>query len=109
LSLQGVVSPSHLNHGRIGLVHVGGHARAPAKPHESRVYDGGGARDLLRASGSRIPCSDWGIRRGMRDVLQAEIWCAITTISPLFIAVLQLGTSSLDPFDLTHGNLCDPI
>jgi hypothetical protein len=45
----------------------------------------------------------------MRDVLQAEIWCAITMISPLFIAVLQLGTSSLDPFDLTHGDLCDPI
>jgi hypothetical protein len=37
LSLRCVVSPSLLIHGRVELDHVGGHARAPAKPHESGV------------------------------------------------------------------------
>jgi hypothetical protein len=32
----------------------------------------------------------------MHGVLRARIWCAITPISPLFVAVLWLGTSSLD-------------
>jgi hypothetical protein len=41
LSLRGVISPSLLIHGRVGLDHVGGHARAPAKPHELGVYDSG--------------------------------------------------------------------
>jgi hypothetical protein len=38
------------------------------------------------------------------------VWCAITPISVLFIAVLQLGTSPLDPLgDLTQGGLSDPM
>jgi hypothetical protein len=62
------------------------------------------------ARGSRIPCSDGGIHRGMRDVLQVGIWCAITLISLLFGAVLWLGTSSLDLLGgLTHGGHCDPV
>jgi hypothetical protein len=69
LSLHGVATPSLLNHGEIGLVRIEGYARAPAKPHESGVYDDGGDRDPSRAKGSRIPCSDGGIRRGMRGVL----------------------------------------
>jgi hypothetical protein len=32
--------------GRVGLDHVRGHARAPTKPCESRVYDNCGAHDL---------------------------------------------------------------
>jgi hypothetical protein len=60
LSLQGVASPSLLNHGRVGLVHIRRHARASAKPCESRVYDGGRACDLLHARGSHIPYSDGG-------------------------------------------------
>jgi hypothetical protein len=60
LSLQCVASPSLLNHGRVGLVHIRDHARAPAKPHESGVYDSDRARNLPRSRGSRIPCSDGG-------------------------------------------------
>jgi hypothetical protein len=109
LSLLGVVSPSLLNHG-VGLVRVGGYARAPAKPRESEVYDSGGARDLPLARGSHIPWFDEGIRRGMHDILRAGIWCAITPISLLFVVVLWLGTSSLDPLkDLTYGSLIDPV
>jgi hypothetical protein len=94
----------------MGLAHVRGYARAPAKPHELGVYDGGRAHDFLCALGSRIPCSDEGIRRSMRGILRVEIWCAITPISPLFDAILRLETSSLDPLrDLTHGGLCDPV
>jgi hypothetical protein len=109
LSLHSVASPSLVSHGGVGLVRVRGYAREPAKSHESEVYDNGRARDLPCAQGSRIPCSDRGIHRGMHGVLQAGILCAITPISALFVAVLRLGTSSLDPVgDLTHGNLCDP-
>jgi hypothetical protein len=57
LSLLGVAFPSLLIHGRVGLDRVGGHPRAPEKPCESGVYDGGGACDLSRAQGSRIPHS----------------------------------------------------
>jgi hypothetical protein len=39
LSLQGVVPPSLLFHGGVGLVRIGGHARAPTKPYEFGVYD----------------------------------------------------------------------
>jgi hypothetical protein len=69
LSLQGVASPSLLNHGRVGLDRVEGHARAPTKSHESEVYDGSGAHGLSRAQGSHIPHSGRGINRGMHDVL----------------------------------------
>jgi hypothetical protein len=109
LSLLGVVSPSLLNHG-VGLVCVGGYARAPIKSHESEVYDSGGARGLPRARGSHVPCFEGGIGRGIHNVLRAGIWCAITSISLLFVVVLWLGTSSLDPLeDLTYGSLIDPV
>jgi hypothetical protein len=88
LSLHGVASPSLLNHGRVGLHCVKGHTRAPTKPHESEVCDGGRAHDLPRARGSLIPCSGGGIRRGMHNVLQAGISCTSTLISPLFGVVL---------------------
>jgi hypothetical protein len=60
LSLQGVASPSLLSHGGEGLDHVGGHTRASAKPHESRVHDDDRAHDLRRARESCIPCAGWG-------------------------------------------------
>jgi hypothetical protein len=41
LILQGIVPPSLLFHGRVGLVRVSGHARAHVKPCVSGVYDGG--------------------------------------------------------------------
>jgi hypothetical protein len=44
-----VASPSLLNHGKVGLDRAGGHAREPAKPCESGVYDGGGAHVLMCA------------------------------------------------------------
>jgi hypothetical protein len=43
LSLQGVIFLSILFHGKVEFAYVGGHARAPAKPHKSGVYDRGGA------------------------------------------------------------------
>jgi hypothetical protein len=60
LSSWGVISHSLLFHGRDGLVHVRGHARAPAKPHKLRVYDRGGVSYLLCARRSCIPCFDGG-------------------------------------------------
>jgi hypothetical protein len=69
LSLQSVASPSLLNYGGVGLDYIRGHARAHAKPRESGVYDGGGARGLSLARGSCIPRSGGGIRCGMRDIL----------------------------------------
>jgi hypothetical protein len=59
LSLQGAASPSLLNHGRVGLDHVGGHT-APAKSCESGLYDDDGARGLPHPRGSRIPHSGMG-------------------------------------------------
>jgi hypothetical protein len=53
-------NPLSQSHGGVGLDHVGGHARAPAKPRESRVYDGSGAHELPRSRGSHIPCADGG-------------------------------------------------
>jgi hypothetical protein len=97
LSLLGVASPSLLIYGGVELDRVGGHARAPAKPGESGVYDGDGGCDLPCARGSRIPRSGGGERRGMHDILRVGLWCAITLISPLSAAILQLGTASLDP------------
>jgi hypothetical protein len=46
LSVQGVVPPSLLFDGGVGLVRIGGHARAPAKSCESGVYDSGGVSYL---------------------------------------------------------------
>jgi hypothetical protein len=60
LSLQGAASPSLLHHGGVLLDCVRDHARAPTKPHESGVYDNGGARDLPCARGSSIPYFDGG-------------------------------------------------
>jgi hypothetical protein len=39
LSIQGVSSPSLLNHGKAGLDRVRGYTGAPTKPHEVGVYD----------------------------------------------------------------------
>jgi hypothetical protein len=65
---------------------------------------------LPRAPGSHILRSGGGISRGMSDILRVGIWCAITLISSLFVAVLWLATASLDPFeDLAHGGLCDLV
>jgi hypothetical protein len=41
---------------------------------------------------------------------QAGIWCPITPISPFIVAVLRLGTTSLDPLeDLARGGIFDPV
>jgi hypothetical protein len=105
LSLQGVVSPSLLNHGGVGLSRIGRHARAPVKPHESGIYDSGRAGYLPCAQGSCIPYSGGGgIPCGVHGILRAGIWCAITLISPLNVVVLWLGTAALDPLgDLADG------
>jgi hypothetical protein len=60
LTLLGVAFPSFLIHGGIGLDHIRGQARAPAKPCESGVYDGGAACNFPCARGSRIPYSGGG-------------------------------------------------
>jgi hypothetical protein len=109
LSLQGAIASSLLHHGRVGWDRVRGYARAPTKPHGLGIYDRGGAHDLPRARGSCIPCSSGGIRCGVRDVLRAGIWCAITSIA-LVVVVLWLGTAALDPIgDLAYGSLCDLV
>jgi hypothetical protein len=46
VELTGVTSLSLLFHGGVGLAHVGGHARTPAKPGKSGVYDRGGVSYL---------------------------------------------------------------
>jgi hypothetical protein len=65
LSLLGVASPSLLINGGAGMDHHRVHAIAPAKPHESRVYDSSGAHDLPHARGSCIQCAGGGIHRGL--------------------------------------------
>jgi hypothetical protein len=110
LSLWGVVSPSLLIHGRVGLDRVGGHARAPAKPHESGVYDNGGVGYMLCARGSCICCSGGGIRHGMHGVLRVKIRCAIKSISSLSAIVQWPGAASLDPLgNPAYGGLGDRI
>jgi hypothetical protein len=69
LILQGIVPPSLLFHGRVGLVRVSGHARAHVKPCVSGVYDGGKVSYLSCARKSCVPCSDGGIHRGVCGVL----------------------------------------
>jgi hypothetical protein len=110
LSLWSVVSPSLLIHGGVGLDHIVGHERAPAKPHESGVYDSGGVGYLSCAQGSCASCIDGGIRRGMCSVLRVRIRCAITPISLLFATILCPRAASLDPLrDLAHGCRHDPM
>jgi hypothetical protein len=53
LSLWGVASLSLLFHGGVGLAHVEGHVRAPAKSRKLGVHDSGGVSYLLFARG---PC-----------------------------------------------------
>jgi hypothetical protein len=60
LNLGSVMSPSLLFHGGFGLVHVRCHARAPAKPHKSGVYDSGEVSYLSSAQRSCIPYSGGG-------------------------------------------------
>jgi hypothetical protein len=110
LSLRGVVPPSLMFYGRVGLVRIGGHARAPAKSCESRVYDNDRVSYLSCAQRSRVPCSSGGIRHSVHDILRVRIWCVIPPISLLLAAVLWLGAASLDSFgDLAYGSLRDPV
>jgi hypothetical protein len=105
LILHRVASPSLLNHGRVGLDRVRGHARSPAKPRELGVHDGA---ELARCCMPEDPASPvqargGGIRRGLCSILRAGVWCCSTPISPLFAVVLWLRTASLDPLGgLTH-------
>jgi hypothetical protein len=110
LSLRGVISPSLLIHGGVGLDCVRGHVGAPAKPHESGAYDSGGLGYLSCARGCCISCSSGGIRCGVRGILRARIQCAITPISSLSALVLWPRAESLDPLrDLAYGGLHDPV
>jgi hypothetical protein len=110
LSLQGIVSPSLLFHGGVGLVYVGGHARAHAKHYESGVYDSSEVSYLSCAQRFLVPCSSGGIRHGVHDILRAGIWCDILLISPLLATVLRLGAASFDSIKhLVYGSLCDPV
>jgi hypothetical protein len=107
LSLLGVASPSQRIHGGVGLDRVRGYTKAPAKSHESGVYDSGRLGYLWRARGSCVPSTDGGIRHG---VLRARIQYAITSISPLAAAVLWSGATTLDPLrDLLYGGLRDSV
>jgi hypothetical protein len=87
LILLGVASPSLLIHGRIGLDHVGGHARAPIKPGRSGVYDGSRACDLPHARGSQSPVQAGGYVMVWRHSLTG-VWCVITPVSMLTAIVL---------------------
>jgi hypothetical protein len=89
---------------------IGGHARAPAKPHESGVYDNGGVGYMSCARGFCVSYYDGGIQHAMHDVLRVRICCAITPISLLSAAVLWPGAASLNSLgDLAFGRLCDPM
>jgi hypothetical protein len=92
------------------LDYVGGNTRAHAKLGELGVYDGGGACDLPHDRGSCIPYSGKEIHHGVCGILWAGVWCTITSVSPLAIAVLQSRTASLDLLkDLAHGVLCNTV
>jgi hypothetical protein len=80
LSIRGVVSILLLFHGGIVLGHVGGHASAPAKPHDSGVFDHGGVGYLSCAQGYFTSYSGGGIHRGVHGSLRTRIQCAIPSI-----------------------------
>jgi hypothetical protein len=69
LTLLGVAFPSSLIHARVGLDSVGGHARPPAKPCESGVYNGGGSYDLCMPEDPASPVQVGGICHGVHGVL----------------------------------------
>jgi hypothetical protein len=96
-SLQGVISPSLLIHGGVGLDRISGHARAPAKSHELGVYESGSVGYLSCARGSCVSYSGRGIHHGVRGVLRVRIQSVITPISPPSAMVLQPRPASLDP------------
>jgi hypothetical protein len=103
LILHGVASPSLLNHGEARLDCVRHQGRAPAKPCESGVYDGGGARNLPCARGSHVPVP-------VGRYIVASVAFYERGISPLLAAVLWLGITSLDALgDLAHGGLRDSV
>jgi hypothetical protein len=56
----GIVPSSLLFHGGVAMVCIGGHARAPAKPCESGVYDSDRVSYLSCARRSCILCSGGG-------------------------------------------------
>jgi hypothetical protein len=86
--LESVASPSISSHGgtRLDLFHS--HAGTLVEPHEPGVHDGGGARNLSCAQGSRIPHAGGGIRGGFHGHLRAEIRCAIAPIPLLTTTTL---------------------
>jgi hypothetical protein len=110
LSIRGVVTPSLLFYGGVELAHVRGHARGPAKPCESVVYDSGGVSYLSCAQRSCISCYSEGISRGVCGVLRVGIRCAIASISPFPAVVLWIKAISVDSFgDPVDGGLHDPF
>jgi hypothetical protein len=64
-----VVFPSLLIHGKVEMDRIGGHARAPTKPHVLGVYDNDGVGYLSCARVSCVPRSSGGIRRGVCNIL----------------------------------------
>jgi hypothetical protein len=65
LSLRGVISPSLLIHGGVGLDYFGGHTRAPTKPRESGVYDSSGVGTCCVPEDPTSPAPVGGIHHGM--------------------------------------------
>jgi hypothetical protein len=60
LNLWGVIFPSLLIHGGVGLDRIEGHTRARAKHLGSGVYDNDRVGYLSCARGCRVPYSDGG-------------------------------------------------
>jgi hypothetical protein len=56
LGLWGVVSLYLMFNGGVEFARVRGYARAPAKPHESGIYDYGGVSYLSCARGFYVSC-----------------------------------------------------
>jgi hypothetical protein len=85
LSLRGVVTPFLLMHARVGLDCIGGHARDPAKPCESGVYDSSRVGYLSCVRGSCVPCSNGGDTSWhVRHSTSKDSMCHHTDISTLF-------------------------
>jgi hypothetical protein len=62
----------------------------PFQGRELGVYDGGGARDLPRARGPRVPHASGGIHGLLCGILRVRIWCAVAPI-PLLTTTRALG------------------
>jgi hypothetical protein len=65
---------------------------------------------MCRVSGDLVSLAPAGVCRGVHNVLRVRIWCAITLISSLCVAVLQPRAASLNPLgDLAYCGLRDPV